>query len=239
MNNLDLENRPQKFIEDDIKYFEYMDELEKMNFSAKDLMFNYPVFAGHVNMARYMFFYDLYKKTLELNGNIADVGTYKGASFLYFAKMVKLFEPYNNTQVHGFDWFQGMKPSEFDDKNQNNKYVADYDLLKRLIKLQSLENIAILNKIDLVNETDKFFEERPYIRFKMAFIDCGIKNVLEKVVPAFFERLVNGGILILDHYNDSASPSESAILEKTIGNNLIKQMPFNRQPTAYIIKGER
>ena len=56
--------------------------------------------------------------------------------------MVKLFEPYNNTQVHGFDWFQGMKPSEFDDKNQNNKYVADYDLLKRLIKLQSLENIA-------------------------------------------------------------------------------------------------
>ena len=62
MNNLDLENRPQKFIEDDIKYFEYMDELEKMNFSAKDLMFNYPVFAGHVNMARYMFFYDLYKK---------------------------------------------------------------------------------------------------------------------------------------------------------------------------------
>ena len=44
MNNLDLENRPQKFIEDDIKYFEYMDELEKMNFSAKDLMFNYPVF---------------------------------------------------------------------------------------------------------------------------------------------------------------------------------------------------
>lgn len=230
------DERPQKFKEVDKKYFEYIEELKKMNFSPKELMFNFPVFAGHVNMARYLFFYDLYKQVVELNGHIADVGTYKGASFLFFAKMVKLFEQYNSTQVFGFDWFQGMEPGEIDDKNQKGRYIADYDLLNRLIKMQGLEDIAVLNKMDLIKETKKYFEDRPYLRFKIAFIDCGIKDVLENTTPYFWDRLVKGGILILDHYNEPCSPQESLIAEKIVGNSIIRQMPFNRQPTAYIIK---
>lgn len=191
---------------------------------------------GHVNIGRYLFFYDLYKNVIELNGHIADVGTYKGASFIFMSKMVKLFEHYNTTQVHGFDWFQGMNPSERDDETQMGRYKSDYENLLNLIQLQDLQTISILHKMDIVTELDAFFQQAPHLRFKFVFIDCGIFEVMDKALEHFWPRLVTGGVLIMDHYNCEASPAESAVVDKYIGNSIIKQMPFNRQPTCYIIK---
>lgn len=225
-----------KFEKPDKKYFEYMDKLEEMNLPAKDLLFNFPAFAGHVNIGRYLFFYDLYKKVMELNGNMADVGTYKGASFFFFAKLLKLFEPLNTAQVYGFDWFKGMAPGKKDIKKFENSYKADFQTLTTLMELQDLDDIAVLVNMDLTKNAKAFFKERPYLRFKLVFIDCGIEKVLEPCVPLFWERLVPGGIIIFDHYNCASSPQESRIVEKNIGNNIIRQMPFNRQPMAYVIK---
>jgi hypothetical protein len=45
--------------------------------------------------------------TQSIAGHIADVGTYKGASALLFAKLMKIHNPESLWQVHGFDWFKG------------------------------------------------------------------------------------------------------------------------------------
>lgn len=220
-----------KFNEVDEKYFTYIEELLKWQIPAKDLIYQFPAYVGHVNLARFLFFYDLYKKTINLNGHIADVGTWKGASFLFMAKMIKLFEPYNTTQAYAFDWFQGMAPGKDDDQTQAGNYCADYDFLTRLVELQGLSDIAIINKMDVTCELAPYFEDRPWMRFKFVFVDCGIEEVLESSLANFWPRLVNGGVLILDHYNSGSSPTESQILERYIGNLPILQAPFNRQPT--------
>lgn len=225
-----------KFSEVDEKYFAYIDELLSWQVPVKDLIYQFPAYVGHVNLARFLFFYDLYKKTIYLNGHIADVGTWKGASFLFMAKMIKLFEPYSPTQAYAFDWFQGMEPGKDDDQNQAGNYCADYESLNKLVELQGLSDIAIINKMDVTCELAPYFEERPWMRFKFVFVDCGIEGVLESSLANFWPRLVNGGVLILDHYNNGASPTESRILEKYIGNLPILQAPFNRQPTCYVIK---
>ena len=49
-------------------------------------------------------------KTLGLRGNCCDVGTWKGSSFLFIAKLIKIFEPYSKTKIYGFDWFKGQNP---------------------------------------------------------------------------------------------------------------------------------
>lgn len=225
-----------KYSDIDKKYFDSLEIMLQMDIDKKDLIFQFPVFVGQVNLGRYLFFYDLYKQVLNLNGHIADVGTYKGASFLFMAKLIKLFEPYNTTQVHGFDWFEGMKPSTQDDLSQVNRYKADYEVLKKIIHIQSLEDVAILHKMDSTQELDTFFSTNPHLRFKMVFIDCGISGVLEKSLENFWPRLVKGGILIMDHYNSEVSRTESDWVDKFIGSNYIQQMPFNRQPTAYVVK---
>jgi hypothetical protein len=227
-----------KFNEVDEKYFSYIDQLLESELSAKDLIYQFPAYVGHVNLARFLFFYDLYKQTIGLNGHIADVGTWKGASFFFMAKMIKLFEPYSPTQAYAFDWFQGMEPGKDDDGNQLGKYSAEYESLIKLVELQRLSDIAIVNKMDVTSELVHYFEARPWMRFKFVFIDCGIEGVLESSLANFWPRLVNGGILVLDHYNSEVSPTESRILEKYIGNLPIRQAPFNRQPTCYVIKSD-
>jgi hypothetical protein len=227
-----------KFSEVDEKYFSYIDQILESGTSTRDLIYQFPAYVGHVNLARFLFFYDLYKQTIGLNGHVADVGTWKGASFLFMAKMMKLFEPYSSTQAYAFDWFQGMEPGKGDDNNQLGKYSAEYESLNKLVELQGLSDIAIINKLDVTSELAPYFVARPWMRFKFVFVDCGIENVLESSLESFWPRLVNGGVLVLDHYNCEVSPTETRVLEKYIGNLPIRQAPFNRQPTCYVIKGD-
>ena len=229
-----------KFKDIDIDFHKDIDEILNLGIPKIDLLHQFPAYVGHVNIARYLFLYDLYKKCYNLSGHLADVGIWKGASFLFMAKLIKLFETYNNTQAHGFDWFEGLEPSEEDNvsysKEYASKYACSYEMLMKLIELQKLKEIAIVHKLDLTKELKGFFKNHIHLRFKMVFIDIGIKEVLEKSLESFWPRIVNGGILIMDHYNVEVSSYESEILEKYIGGNFIRQSPFNRQPTAYVIK---
>jgi len=225
-----------KFKDIDKTFHDNINKIIKMDIPPIDLIHHFPVFVGHVNLAKYLFIYDLYKKCYKLAGDIADVGTWKGSSFLFCSKLVKLFEPYSYTQVHAFDWFQGMKPKENDNPNLEGRYTCDYESLIELVDLQDLNNIAEIHKLDLSKELDLFFKNNPHLRFKMIYIDCGIENVIKESLKFFWPRLTKGGILMMDHYNLDISPEESKHTDQIIGDNLIKKFPFSRHPTAYIIK---
>lgn len=221
-----------KFRDVNNEFFHYLEELQTMDIEMKDILYHFPAFVGYVNMGRFLFLYELYKKVTELNGHIAEVGTFKGATLLFFSKLVKLFENYTSTQVHGFDWFMGMNPSDGDKAT----YKGDYETLLKLIELQKLEDIAIIHKMDVTQELQGYFEEHPYQRYKIVLIDCGLKEVLNSSLEHFWPRLVPGGILIMDHYNAEVSKDESALVEKYIGDHSVRQVTFSRSPTGYVIK---
>lgn len=236
MSKLEKDNEGSKLEKEDKIYFDYIAELQSINPSLREVIYNFPVFVGQVNIARNLFFYEIYKKVLYLSGNIAEVGTYKGASFMLWTKLVKIFEPNNLVRVYGFDWFRGMEPEKNDDMDNYGKYKADYGTLNHLIELQGLDDIAYLCKMDVTTELENFLKERPWLRFKLVFIDCGLEKVMDKSLSCFWPRLVQGGVLIMDHYGLSCSPTESAIVEKYIGNNKVMQMPFNRHSSGYVVK---
>lgn len=219
------------------EFYEGLAALEKMQIPMRDLVCFFPIYVGHVGIAKLLFFYELYKKCQDLAGHIADIGTWKGSSFFTFAKLVRIFEPHGYSQVHGFDWFQGMDPDPAVD-NMENKGTCNctFEEVDGMIECQSLRDVAILHKLDLANGLPAFFRQFPHLRFKMVFIDCGIANVIESCMEHFWPRLLNGGVLIMDHYNSDQSPSESALVDKYVGANRIMQVSFNRQPSAYVVK---
>jgi len=226
-----------KFSSTDDDFHETISSIVEREPAREELIHHFPVFTGHVNLARHLMLYELYKKTENLAGNIADVGVWKGKSMFFFAKLVKTFEPYSKTQVHGFDWFEGMDPDpEKDSDTWTGMYDSDEERIVELIKEQSLQNFTILHNMDLTEHLQEFFNEHPYIRFKLVFIDCGISDVLESSIKPFFEHMPPGGILVLDHYNAKESPTESDHLEAVIGDRKIKQFDTVRSPTGYVIK---
>ena len=229
-----------KFENDDNKYFEYIDNLLDESPSIKDIIYQFPVFVGSVNLARFITLYEVYMKTINISGDILDVGTWKGFSFFTFAKLIKIFEPYSATQVHCIDWFDGMKKSEKDLvklTGSSNKYdECSEEMINNLLNLQGLEGVGRVNNLNIITDLEGWCRERPWHRFKLIFLDCGIEEVLESSFKNLWDRLVPGGILLLDHFNSSASPSESNFVSKYCKNCEVKQISFSRSPSGYIIK---
>ena len=58
--------------------------------------------------------------------------------------------------------------------------------------------------------------------------------MLENAVPLFGLGFKNG-VMILDHYNNPTSPSESYVID-SVGNNSIEKIQFSDHPSAFIIK---
>lgn len=240
--------KEQKWKESNEMYYKYLDELGEVfdlwlksgDIVVRDIpkrfLSDFGAYIGDASLAQMLYKYELYKQVLPLAGDIAEIGIWRGNSFLMWAKLVKLFECYNATHVYGFDWFQGMKPSDDDDAAQEGQYCADYQHLLDLTKWLKLDNIATVVNMDVTKGLKQFVEDRPWLRLKLLYIDCGIKEVMEASYEYLYPRLVTGGVLLMDHFNFESSPSESNIIEKYIGKNVVKQMPFARNPTGYIIK---
>ena len=68
----------------------------------------WPLYAGYANLARYVAILDIVRRSLTVPGDVAEFGVYRGANFLFVAKLMRLFDPMGWKQVHGFDSFQGL-----------------------------------------------------------------------------------------------------------------------------------
>ena len=123
-----------KFHEDKDYHF-YVNKLLKSNIPPIDFLHQFPAYTGKVNLSRFLSLYELYKKVSNLKGHISEIGVWKGASLLFLAKLVSIFEPYSNTIVHGFDNFMGMKPSNDEVKKglKTGSYKSDNLQLKKIV----------------------------------------------------------------------------------------------------------
>jgi len=73
-------------------YYAYVDYLKEQHIPVEDYLHDFAAYVGHMSLNRVLTIYELYMKARGLAGHIADVGVYKGASSLLFAKLIKIFE---------------------------------------------------------------------------------------------------------------------------------------------------
>lgn len=227
----------EKHTAQDEKFHAYIDELLGMGIPPKDFIHLFPIFTGWVNLARYLGLYELYKMTRGVLGHMAEIGTWKGASFLFMAKLLQIFEPHSLTQVHGFDWFEGMQYDQDKDiPNYQGMYTADQATLERLVRMQGLEKTAILHSMDVTKELVPFMEAHPSLQFKMVFLDCAAYHVVTKSLEALWPRVTPGGVVIFDHANNSDLPQEQQAIRDFLGDAKLRTLDFCRTPTAYVVK---
>lgn len=219
----------------DAEYFSGLKEIVAMNPPILDLIHHFPVFTGAVNIGRFLALYEAFKQVEGIAGHYADVGTWTGASYMYIAKLMKLFEPNTPYQVHAFDWFKGMKP---DSTTERQNYQGDYDRLVHLLKVQHLDDVAVVHNLNLTTDLPAFGADPVYapIYYKYVFMDCGMKEVLEKALPFFWDRLVTGGIMVFDHFGSEVKVETDLVRALVPAGTVVKMFPFARQPMGYVIK---
>jgi hypothetical protein len=217
-------------------YYDGMNQILSMGYEPKDFIHEFPAFAGRMTLSRYISLYEAYKMTLGVAGHIAEIGVFRGAGSLLFAKLAQLFEPDSLTLVHGFDWFKGARISSEEKFVGEGECREEYDRLMKLIRVQGLEDTVHIHNLDVTKELDEFFLENPHLQFKLVFLDCGTYEVVSSSLKRFWPRLTSGGVLLFDHFNHEVAPGETRAIKEYMPDAKIKTFPFGWMPTAYVVK---
>ncbi len=210
--------------------------IRELDYSFDDYVHHFPSFVGHMTMARFLGFYELYKMCLGVAGHIAEAGVYRGFGTIGLAKMARIFEPESLTLVHGFDWFRGTEPTAEEPNVLEGSYQEDYERLSKLIEAQGLQDTIHLHKLDLKRELDAFFERNAYMQFKMVVLDAGQYDIVSSCIRNFWDRITPGGIMVFDQFNHELGPGETRAIKELLPCAKIKTLPWLWMPTAYVIK---
>lgn len=218
-------------------YWESIRHILGMGYDPAELIHHAPAFAGQMNLGRHLAFYEAYKMALPFAGHIAECGMYLGTGSIYFAKLIRLFEPEALTLVLGFDWFAGAKGTG--DEAQlvsEGAYAESYERVCELVRVQGLDDIIRVNNLDLAKDLPAYFAEHQHLQFKLVFLDCGYYDVVKAGIENFWPRLTPGGVLLLDNFNHETAPGEARAVRELLPDKQIRTFNFAFQPTAYIIK---
>jgi hypothetical protein len=225
-----------KFADRKKAYYEGLNEILSLGFEQEDLLHHFPSFVGHRTISKFLVLYELYKMTLGVSGHIAEAGVYRAAGSLFFAKLAQIFEPESFTLVHGFDWFEGTKPTSEEPNVFEGSYKEDYERILRLVKAQNLDHIVHIHKLDLKTDLEEFFERNNYMQFKLVYLDAGQYDIVMSCLRNFWPRLTSGGIMIFDQFNQELSPGETRAVKEFMPDAKLRTMPYGWMPTSYVVK---
>lgn len=129
-------------------------------------------------------------------GDIIDIGTWRGGSGVLMAKKAMLDQI--DCSVYLCDTFKGIvKAGEHDSKNRNATYAnTTVEMVEALAKNAELNNIKILEGI-FPDETGRDVED---CKFRFCHIDTDTYQSSHDIMEWIWERLIPGGIVIEDDY---------------------------------------
>ena len=173
-------------------YFKF---LKKINLK-KDKYFlikNFGSVAGNQSLYKYFTIFDLIRSTHKLKGDIIEFGIWKGNNLIYIKKILDFLN--SKKKVYGFDWFEGLKNFGIKDKKINKKkYIGSEILIKRLIRLQNLAKIEIIN--DDVKKLDRYLN--PQKKFCLVYLDLDLYEATISVLNLIDKYIVKNGVIVFD-----------------------------------------
>jgi hypothetical protein len=186
--------------------------------------------------------YDLYKKTMELPGEILEFGVFKGASLARFAAFRDLFGGSRSRKIIAFDTFSSFPETEYEpDKPIRQRYIDDAgdqsisrsNMESVLRKKKSDDNIVLVEG-DITKTLPEYIKNNPQLKISMLNLDVDIYEPAKVILELCWDKLVTGGILILDDYGTFAGETK-AVDEFFKASVKIEKMPYAMTP-SFIVK---
>jgi hypothetical protein len=190
--------------------------------------------------------YELYKKTINVAGDIFECGVFKGTSLIFWLKLLNIFEPTSLKKVIGFDTFGDFPNStlKFEKKSvrkfhKESKFTKKniYFDVKKKIKEAKLGNRSQLIKGDIIKTSKNYVKNHKGFRISLLHIDLDTYNGTKHALENFFPLVSKGGIVVFDEYG-SRGWGESDAVDEYFQEKKYKiiKTEFGKKPTAYIVK---
>lgn len=178
--------------------------------------------------------YDVYRSIVHLPGDVVEFGTFKGASLVRLATYREVLESSHARVIYGFDTFGEMPEGEgAGDADVAQRFAGQGECLslaatEELMRSKGFENVELIGG-DILETLPRLFADRPALRLALVNVDVLLKPVTAEVIARCAERLVPGGVMMLDDYGKAAGATEAA--EEFLAANA--GFELRRAPTSY------
>ncbi|MSN25200.1 MAG: macrocin-O-methyltransferase [Geobacter sp.] len=231
------------------------DHCNKYAIDPLDAVKLFPVLARRQWLKRFIAHTELFKQTLEVPGDIAELGVFRGLGLLTWANLLETFCIGDRTKtVYGFDNWKGfteLLPEDGSTVLSVQKTAGGFSPEKYFEELNSaieiFDNDRFIpwkSRIKLVpgNIEDTvvaFVAENPGVRFSLVHFDCDLYKPTKAALEALWPLLSRGGIMMFDEYSIPDWPGETKAVDEFFADKpevKIKTLPWTNAPAGYLVK---
>lgn len=185
---------------------------------------------------------EIYKKIVDIPGDILEFGVYKGTSIVRLLSFRNLLENDFSRKIIGFDIF-GKFPEKLS-LSSDKQFVERFEkaggqgISKTELELhldkKGFKNYCLIEG-DIIETVPEFLATNPALKISLLHIDVDVYEPTKVILENLWDKIVKGGILMLDDYG-TVEGETKAVDEFFDGQcNKIYKPPFNYIP-SYIIK---
>jgi hypothetical protein len=216
--------------------------LNIMPIPDEEKLANLGLFLTSKNLARILFFYEMYKKIVESHGVVMEFGVRWGQNLSLLSALRGIFEPFNrHRKIIGFDTFSGFSGISQKDgprcrcSDGSFSVAENYeDYLENILDLQEKMNpMSHIKRFELVKgdatkTIPAYFKQHPETIVSLAIFDFDIYKPTKAALKAVKPHLAKGSVLVFDELCDDIFPGETIAVQEVFGiNNLkVKRFPF-------------
>lgn len=188
--------------------------------------------------------YELFKRSLPLPGDIVECGVFKGAGWMYWLKLLRLFAEGEQKRVVGFDTFGNFADSLLDYEKESAKSFVneasfegiDPLLLESSAKQFGFNNCELVSG-DVIETIPEYAKNNPGFRISLLNLDFDTYKGTKVALEVLYDYITPGGIVVLDEYGKRGWGESDAVDEFLKGKKIeLQAIRQSFQPTAYFIK---
>jgi hypothetical protein len=190
--------------------------------------------------------YELFRKTIDIPGDIVECGVLKGTSLMFFLKLLHIHSHGSNKRVIGFDMFDSFPVTDAKEAAVVNQFLNESgfegittdSLFKKMVEAGLETKRCDLVAGDIRQTAAEYVALSPGLRISLLHLDLDLEDATYAALEAFWPRVVMGGLVIFDEYA-VARWTESNAVDRYFANQHVqlKTLSWSRTPTAYIVKG--
>lgn len=238
-----LEKNTKKFLQADRDYLSRRDAFAE-KYSRPELwslIDHWPLYAGVYSISRFYSIGKYLEQSLDIPGHIAEIGSWRGANLMFMAKLLRIFDPHSNKQVHSFDGFEGLqKFSEQDAGAVRTKgyYKGSLEELVDVIALYEMNDDIVIHQGLVETTMPELLKARSELSFSLVYIDVDLYEPTAIALAQLHDRLSIGGMFIFDEWNTAMFPGETVAVREFMrdhpGLYRMEHVRNTRQPTLVL-----
>jgi hypothetical protein len=227
---------------------------ERFGLDPTEAARNFAIYARRTALKRFLAHYEMFRMTVDLPGDIVELGVFRGASLMTWANLLEIRNMGDRQkQVFGFDNWSGFKALHAKDGKEDKRVdkvgggfegSAYEAALEDAIRIFDADRFiphkarVKLIKGDIEKTVPQFVRDNPGLRLSLLHFDCDVYVPTMVGLEHFWPLVVPGGVVVFDEYGIRPWEGESkAVDEFFSGKDIeLRKLDWAPNPGAWLVK---